>query len=242
MISMKKILAFSIVLMLLMSSFIPAFAGKMANDVRKREFAGEMIIDDHSKYAEDVLKHDFSGPNSISELYSREFVANYKEIYEYYNEDASSTDEVVPVYVLVRITGNIALGGGRVSIYGGYIIRQDYGELALDMGYGIYVPKEDKLYCLDDAYNEEVEGIEKVFTEVGIGELIGDTDKDRKLTVKDVTLIQKFLAGICELEDDDIYAYIEGWSQLEYMSDFNRDGERDIKDATAIQKHLAGLE
>ncbi len=239
---MKKILAFTLMLVLLSTSCISAFAGEMADNVRNREFAGEMIIDENSKYAEDVLKHVFSGSYAISDFYSREYVANYKEIYECYNEDVSSTDETVPDYVLVRITGNIVLGGGRVSIYGGYIIRGDYGELALDMGYGIYVPKEDKLYCLDDAYNEGVEGIEKVFTQVGIGELLGDTDKDRKLSVKDATLIQKFLAGLAELEDDYIFAHQEGWSSLEYMSDFNRDGKRDVKDATAIQKYIAGLE
>ena len=224
---MKKILAFTLMLILMATSCISAFAG-------------EMIIEENSKYAEDVLKHDFAG--EFSHCFSwDEFVANYREIYEYYGEDISSDDETVPDYVLVRITGNICATQG-VSILGDYIMREGSDELALTAGYGIYVPREDKLYYLRDAYFEGIEGIEKVFTEAGIGELIGDTDKDRKLTVKDATLIQKFIAGLAELEDDYIVQYEDCWSTLKYISDFNRDNERNIKDATAIQKHIAGLE
>lgn len=60
--------------------------------------------------------------------------------------------------------------------------------------------------------------------------ILGDTDSDGKVTIKDATLIQKSLAGIVSLEYN---------SQM--VADANCDGAINIKDATEIQKHLASL-
>lgn len=60
--------------------------------------------------------------------------------------------------------------------------------------------------------------------------LLGDADKNGKVTIQDVTHIQKRLANMRKLIGNAIKA-----------ADFNTDGKVTIKDATAIQKHLAGL-
>lgn len=58
---------------------------------------------------------------------------------------------------------------------------------------------------------------------------IGDVDLDGEITVNDVTAVQKYLAGMISLTDD----------QLKW-ADTTGDGNIDINDATHLQKYLAG--
>lgn len=58
--------------------------------------------------------------------------------------------------------------------------------------------------------------------------ILGDADYDGKITIKDATLIQKYLANM---------RVLVGNAKL--AADFNEDGKITIKDATAIQKFLA---
>lgn len=59
-------------------------------------------------------------------------------------------------------------------------------------------------------------------------QIIGDTDLDMKLSIKDVTLIQKFLAELYDL------------TRLQKKNaDFNKNDKIDIKDATSIQRSIA---
>lgn len=60
--------------------------------------------------------------------------------------------------------------------------------------------------------------------------LLGDANKDEVVNIKDVTAIQKDLAGILTLSE-------EGFA----VADSDLNGTVNIKDATAIQKHLAGI-
>ena len=62
-----------------------------------------------------------------------------------------------------------------------------------------------------------------------VGELIGDADGNGKITIDDVTCIQKYCA---ELSID----YIDL-----SLADVNHDGEININDATLIQKHLTNM-
>lgn len=72
--------------------------------------------------------------------------------------------------------------------------------------------------------------------------LIGDTDRDGKLTIIDATHIQKRLAG---LEEYPFYDALPGVAQtkfgadIRFVSDIDRDSVRSILDATTIQKRLA---
>ena len=80
-----------------------------------------------------------------------------------------------------------------------------------------------------------------MFTEAGVGRLIGDMDKDRRISIKDATYIQKALAGFEGFELKEIYAAAFDETLPCDVADFNRDREANIKDATAIQKYLAGI-
>lgn len=61
--------------------------------------------------------------------------------------------------------------------------------------------------------------------------LLGDLDCDGKLTIKDATALQKYVAGMVGLN-----------SQDKINADFNCDGKINVRDATAIQKRLANFE
>lgn len=61
--------------------------------------------------------------------------------------------------------------------------------------------------------------------------LIGDVNGDKKVTILDATLIQRYLASDCELSNTQLKA-----------ADMNQDGKVSIVDATDIQKHIAGMD
>ncbi|MDP4120546.1 MAG: InlB B-repeat-containing protein [Bacillota bacterium] len=58
----------------------------------------------------------------------------------------------------------------------------------------------------------------------------GDVDQDGKISLKDATLIQKYLAKLQNLASDQITA-----------GDLNAEGKVSLKDVTKIQKYLAGI-
>ena len=169
------------------------------------------------------------------------YVIDYKETFEYYSEDIASMDEVIPDYVLIMCDGFKALNEPTADVFGEYILYRDSMRIPFTYGYCIYIPETGEVYDLADACEMGIEGIEKVFTEAGVGRLLGDMDKDRKLTVKDATYIQKILADMDGYEDVTIFASDFDDTLPCAVSDFNRDGVRNIKDATAIQKKIAGL-
>lgn len=59
---------------------------------------------------------------------------------------------------------------------------------------------------------------------------IGDVDMDKDINIKDATLIQKYVAVLAELSDNQ-----------RILADADFDSEVTIKDATYIQKHVAKL-
>ncbi len=173
---------------------------------------------------------------------------HYGEDYEYYSpENFVTGGEATPDYVLITLYLDEYLQAQSTMLFGDYImIDEPSTKTPYPFGKCIYVPAENKVHSLMSAYGN-VEGIENIFTEAGLGILVGDIDKDRELTVKDATYIQKCLVGLENFDKDDyVERYDLVFSDKEnvplYISDFNRDGERNIKDATAIQKYIAGLE
>lgn len=60
--------------------------------------------------------------------------------------------------------------------------------------------------------------------------LIGDVNGDGSVTVQDATVLQKYLAGLVTLSDEQLA-----------VADTNGDGSVTVADATVIQKYLAGL-
>ena len=60
--------------------------------------------------------------------------------------------------------------------------------------------------------------------------LVGDVDGDGRVTSKDAVMIQKYLAGIIDLDD-----------MQKSVADTNGDGKINIFDATRVQKYVAGV-
>lgn len=81
-----------------------------------------------------------------------------------------------------------------------------------------------------DSYAEEYALANDIPFEPIVNYALGDVDKDGDVTIYDVTLIQKALAGIYSFGKEE-----------DYLADVKRDGSVSIDDATAIQKYLADL-
>lgn len=149
----------------------------------------------------------------------------YKELYTFNNNILTfGTDG--------KITEEASYG-----VYGDYVMRNHESYSPSVSGYNVYLSKVSSVVSLREAYDTNVEGIEKVFTEYGLGELIGDMDNDRTINVLDATIIQRNLAKITDFaENDEITGSCEkGSVSVSYISDYNRDNNRNILDATAIQ-------
>lgn len=127
------------------------------------------------------------------------------------------------------------------GVYGDYVLRNNETYFPSTFGYNVYVSKSDEVISLRKAYDTNIDGIESVFTDYGIGELIGDVNNDKSITIFDATIIQKNLVQLSDFaSNDEIQGNCEDGSvSISYMSDFNRDTDRNIMDATAIQMYLA---
>lgn len=198
-------------------------------------FYPKHVSDPDNKYEDAVFeKHLGLGSDEYDKVY-------YYEGYEHY----SSVDEATPDFVVITLYQNFSSQAFIAELFGDYVLHYNSIRSPYRYGKAIYFPKEDRLVSIETAYKENPELIMYAFTEGGVGQLIGDMDNDRKITVKDATYIQKCLA---ELEEFSVHDKIYGFDYSTetnvplYVSDFNRDKKRDIKDATSIQKHLAGLE
>ncbi len=174
----------------------------------------------------------------------------YCPLYSHYpmvTDDEATADE--PDYLLVSAGSNMIRGATCADGFGDkYMVET--GSLYSPYGLGYYVIALSdapvyKVYTLREAWNMNLAGIEDVFTDYGLGEIRGDSDGDKKITVKDATFVQKCLAGIDNFDDREQLAGInenDSGSFCDRVSDMNMDGEVDVKDATAIQKYVAGLE
>ena len=202
-------------------------------------FAVSVPVD---KYKYDEIIFEKLYPSSYNDPYSTipDLYFSYRERYEYFSPENTSE---IPDYVLVYLSENQYGEAYTADLFGDYVMYSNCWQSPFKYGYGIFIPETEEIICLTTAYKKGIDGIENVFTEAGIGRLVGDMDKDRKITIKDATYIQKALAEIIEFESDDwlmAFAYSEN-PPLKYISDFNRDGNRNINDVTAIQKHIARI-
>lgn len=166
----------------------------------------------------------------------------YEEVYYHYNTDGEIE------WVLIR--GYTRFNPPWVlypyGVFGDRVLRMTEVPNHFCLDYCIYSVIEDDFYDISEKRNADKFPLNTVFNELNIGELIGDMDKDNKLTVKDATYIQKCLAEIIDFPENDqvdgVHEKVnKSFEYLAYISDFNRDGVRNVRDATAIQKHIAGI-
>lgn len=159
----------------------------------------------------------------------------YDELYHY--NDTQTNDSYYLIFGVTPQTRTEQI----YEIYGNYIIRSKESYAPDAFGYFIYHEEYDNYLTLKEAINNNIQNIDKVFTEYGLGELIGDVDCDRTISILDATCIQRCLAKLEKYRQDDL---VLGTSmnvdeKVFYISDFDRDGQRTILDATNIQRYLA---
>lgn len=194
------------------------------------------------------LSHKYQ--NQIFELFditeenfgvSKEYIA-YHEGYEHYSE-ADANEAATPDYALIELYKNPEYNKSEAQIFGDYIVRTSRSYFPETLGYYIYLPESNEIFTLAEAFEKDIENIYNVFTEGEIGELLGDVNYDRKLNIRDATLIQKDIARISYIDNNYIpsdFTWHDTDKLPEYIGDFNRDGKMNIRDATAIQKYIAG--
>ncbi|MBQ8001095.1 MAG: hypothetical protein IJ298_07860 [Ruminococcus sp.] len=83
-----------------------------------------------------------------------------------------------------------------------------------------------KTIVIDSSY-KTINGATKIYSyKLGI---VGDVNDDTNITTSDISLIQRYLAGITTLTNEDLLS-----------ADVNGDGVVTVSDATIIQKYIAG--
>ena len=124
-----------------------------------------------------------------------------------------SINEVVEVFGYVKLS-KVFLTTGDAEPFG--------------TEFAIYDAEKDDFVFMDEdltAYR----GLEERMVELGIAYPIGDADYDRKLTISDATIIQRYLAGLYNKKIDEFLCYVDD------------DDEISILDVTRIQRYLAKL-
>lgn len=162
----------------------------------------------------------------------------YEDIYFYYGDNKESDE---PEYALVFASSPMVGPMPLTVRIGDYAVYSIGYYDPYELGYFIYVPAEDRIYTLEEAYEAGIENVDKVFTESSIkADLIGDANNDKSVNIKDVSWIQKKIANLIDNKDDP-YEDIDGYYGLT-VCDFDRDDNLTVKDASAIQKAIAGLD
>ncbi len=165
----------------------------------------------------------------------------YYEQYHHY-QDETDPDSMID-WVLVY-AGDMSYTQGKVKqVVGNRVFYADESSSPFVFKYAVYDVKEDKFYPISNELFEKYDGLYEAFDneEAGVaGMKLGDVDLDKKLTILDVTHIQRVCAQLETFsEADDLSAYKDLGGDQKYISDFDRDGVRSILDATGIQMHLA---
>ncbi len=149
---------------------------------------------------------------------------NYDMLYAHY-EDSFEEPEYV---VFVGCVGPAAYAY-LYEEFGDYIVVHHEIDACYGISHYVYVPSEQKVYTLSEAWEKEDLDLIPAFESGMVGAPKGDADEDGILTIKDATYIQKHLANI------------KGYRNSNYYMNCDDEFTITIKDATAIQKKLAGI-
>lgn len=136
--------------------------------------------------------------------------------------------EIVPEYIVFEACVGGADQAFITKQFGDYLVTHNEIHSLYELSYFVYVPAEQRVYTLKEAYESENLDISDAFASGCVGRHRGDANLDNDFNIKDATYIQKFLAQI------------EGYKNTGFLN-FDNTGNVNIKDATAIQKHLAGI-
>ena len=110
-------------------------------------------------------------------------------------------------------------------------------------GLFIYDTKQETFIPIEKVDPKQYTGLTDLMKELKLGRPLGDADNDKELTILDATSIQRDLAELNSLPEDDVYYCETGagsWNVCRY-ADYDRSGDVTILDATAIQRTLVDL-
>lgn len=124
-----------------------------------------------------------------------------------------SINEVVEVFGYVKLS-KVFLTTGDAEPFG--------------TEFAVYDAEKDDFVFMDEDLSSYID-LEETMVELGIAYPIGDADYDRKLTISDATIIQRYLAGLYNKKIDEFLCYVDD------------DDEISILDVTRIQRYLAKL-
>lgn len=169
----------------------------------------------------------------------------YEELYYHFRDDGTLD------WVLTHTTDSNPQPWECYIVLGSRVLHNQSGDLPFAFGYSVYDAVTGRFQSLLSAYETYERGgyagLAEAMDACHVGDRRGDTDGDGRLTIKDATQLQRYLA---ELEAFPSRDRVQGFdyrteytgSHPLYLSDYNRNGVRDIGDVTAIQKALAEWE
>ena len=221
-----------------------SFATVSASETKPNEIPGNSVI---TSTADEATKDEYLFLQKFIDIELYGYVDELIEYDEpYYHYDDNGNVDWAIVYAITPSPPEFC----TYYIVVEDILIRDYPN-NWGVGYGIYSVEDDRFFPIDSVLdNPKYKDIPEALRTIEAGEIIGDMDYDRKLTVKDATFIQSAIANIVEFPLEDKVCYVVDYDpsfdkimteELTYISDYNRDGKRDIKDATAIQRRVAGL-
>ena len=201
-----------------------AEAYAVENSVTFEDLAAPTVF----KYKEKVLK-----------LLEGQNICHYEEVYEHFEKGGEAT----PDFVLIRAYSDLVMEADFTYYFKDYVMYEEATSIPAEFGYFVYLPEENKIYTLVDAFEKDIENVYDLFTEGVLGDMTGDVNFDGKLNIRDATLIQKDVANKASVYEE--YYMVKGTydsTRATKIADYNRDGKFNIRDATAIQKRLAGVD
>ena len=162
-------------------------------------------------------------------------LTSYDEIYEHTADDGTVDWALVKAETTPVSTPFYHEFGNRV-------ISTESSGAPFACGIGVYSAAYDRFFDLEAPELYEFDGLERVWTQMGTGRLIGDMNGDDSLDVDDAALIQRCQAQMDDYPENDRNDAVDSFSgTVEWFSDFDRDSDRDITDTSAIQRFLAEL-
>lgn len=133
----------------------------------------------------------------------------------------------------------------RFSIAFGNRILTEWTAGVTRFGYGLFVydKSQDTFYPIEEVCPDAYAGILDVMEELHIGRPLGDADGDGEINIVDATAIQRDLADLDSLPENDWYCMSNGSGWAYYLfADADCDSDVTVMDATRIQRRIAELE
>ena len=215
---MKKVICVTAFMLIMCMMFSAASVSAVVSD--DYLYVLNIMKNVDSSYKEEIMPHFY--PEKYN---GREDMWVYYNMLYAHNADTLSEPEYI---VFIGLSG-IGEPAFVTEYFGDYTVTMSSMDYPYDLGFYVYVPAEQKVYTLREAWDSEALNITAAFESGRIGLYKYDLNMDSKFDIMDATYIQMCIAGF------------DGY-ELNGRMDVDKDGKKTIMDATAIQRHIAGLE